>query len=306
MIFITGVNGFVGQNLSKMLIQGGHEVLGLDLTEQNHNRLGKEAKLLNFKAGSTLDKNLLTSLFSEFDIQTVIHLGMISTPAQAAKNPDLAYQSIYEGTKSLHDLAIQSGCRKFIHFSSSHVYGNANREQLAEDMELNPKSLYGKIKNETESLLRESSKRSQMITHIVRPTSLYGPYDLGKRVVSLFIEKAINGETLLISDSTSKLDFTYIDDFLNGVEKLIFDGPATNEVFNLSRGRGRTLVELAEIIKSKIGTTKYEILEGEKLNNERTRKGQLDISKAKSILGYNPTIDLEEGVELILKAEGQR
>lgn len=306
MIFITGSSGFVGQNLTKLLLEQDIPVLGLDIMEPNLKRLGNKAKDFNFVKGSTTNTELISSLLQRHKPTQVIHMGMVSTPTLALKEPEVARQSIFGGTKSLLCLAKENGCKTFIHFSSSHVYGDSDGELFSEGQTLKPKSLYGKLKKEIEDFLMENFQNSNsekgMVTHIIRPTSLYGPFDPGKRVVSLFIEKALKGEEFVIKDTKSKLDFTYIDDFTEGVLQLLKSELNEGQAFNLARGQGRTLLELAQIIKGLIPQTQY-LCEDSDIEGT-TKKGQLDISRAKSTFGFNPKTSLETGVKRILKEEG--
>lgn len=305
MIFITGASGFVGQNLTKLLLEQGNSILGLDKLDPDLKRLGNKAENFKFVRGSTIDTNLLSSLFLRYKPTYVIHMGMFSTPAQALKEPALARESIFEGTKVLIGLAHENDCKTFLHFSSSHVYGDPHHDYFREHDPLRPKSLYGKLKMEVELYLKENfqqgSNQSKMVTHIIRPTSLYGPFDPGKRVVSLFIEKAMKGEELVIKDTQSRLDFTYIDDFTEAIFQLLKANLQTGHTFNLSRGQGRTLLELAQIIKELVPQTTYRCEEAS--NDQVTKKGQLDISYAKSVFGFTPQTSLESGVERTLEQE---
>ncbi len=295
MIFITGVTGFIGSHLANDLHKKGERLIGLDPSPRPPEFLNKD---IQFIQGSTLDCDLLESLFQKNSIDHVFHLGMTSTPQQAQSKKDLAYESIITGTKNLLQIALKHNIKSFYFFSSSHVYGDVLMESIPENAPCNPKSYYGKLKLEAENLCLEFSQNSAMRVHIIRPTSVYGTNDPTERVVVKFIKKALKGEPIEINDQSSRMDFTYIDDFIAGINQLFNTPLLSNEVFNISRGRGRTLLELSEILKSHINDLSIV------LNNERagTKKGCLNINKAKDLFNYQPSIDLEKGVEILLEA----
>ncbi|GEM_PF-2324389 len=301
MIFITGCNGFVGQNLINKLSAQGEKVIGIDPIEQRHYN---KANSFKFLKASTLDKGLLLELFKEHKPSTIIHMGMVSTPKDALQNPELAKKSILEGSLNLMELALEFNAEKFIHFSSSHVYGDINKQSISEEETPQPKSLYGKIKWDTEQRLRKLSHSTNLRTHIIRPTSVYGPNDPGMRVVSLFIERAIKNQPLIIKDSLSRLDFTYIEDLLEGVQLLLSTELDDGITINLSRGEGRSLIDLAKVIQTHLPETIYEDQSVE--DSKKTVKGCLDIGRAKRLLGYEPKVDLEAGIKKILETQSKQ
>lgn len=295
MIFISGVAGFIGSHLANHLSLRGEKVIGFDLKSEKNPILEPNTLLYS---GSTAQKDGLSPLFERHCVRQVLHLGMASQPAEAQANPEKAKESIIEGTRQMLDLSLRHQVETFIFFSSSHVYGDVEEAAISEEANCQPKSLYGKYKLEAEKLCLDMAHDSQMRVHIIRPTSVYGPHDPAERVVTKFVKKALKGETIEINDQDSRLDFTYIDDFTKGVYQLLQANLDTNQVFNLSRGQGRSLLELAKILKEEFPHLDV------KLNDRSngTKKGCLDISKAKHFFNYNPTINLEEGVKLLIKA----
>jgi nucleoside-diphosphate-sugar epimerase len=130
---------------------------------------------------------------------------------------------------------------------------------------------------------------------IVRPSALYGPRCISRRVLQVFIENALRDQDLIIKgDGQESLDFTYIDDLISGLKALTLNEKSYGEIFNITRGKAQKLIDAAQIIKSEFPKVSVKFESRDALNPER---GTLDISKAKSLLGYAPTHDLEEGLK---------
>ena len=111
----------------------------------------------------------------------------------------------------------------------------------------------------------------------------------------MFIENALRGQDLIImGDGEESLDFTYIDDLVSGIRALTLNERAYGEIFNVTRGGAQKLIDAAEIIKGNFSNISIKFEKRDALNPER---GTLDISKAKSLLGYSPTYDLSGGLE---------
>jgi len=129
---------------------------------------------------------------------------------------------------------------------------------------------------------------------IVRPSAVYGPTDVNRRVSQIFVENALMGKPLILKGGDSALDFSYIEDVAEGFVRVALEPHGANQVFNITRGEGRTLRELADILKKMIPST--EIVE-EEVDKDIPKRGALDISKAQELIGYDPQYNLEKGLE---------
>lgn len=221
------------------------------------------------------------------DIQPdiLIHLASHSTVKQVQKDPVKAADSIIV---NLARLIEWHKPQQVIYFSSSMVYGNFN-DDVKEDQETNPTNLYGIFKKTAEDLIKSLGVNYT----IIRPSAVYGPKDKPERLIPTFFKKALKGETLEVHGDNAA-DFTYVDDVVNGVLKVINNEEAYNQTFNLTYGESHTIESLAQQIikltnsKSKINKTESE--------NIYPKRGSLNIDKIKK-LGYNPAINLEKGLK---------
>jgi len=130
---------------------------------------------------------------------------------------------------------------------------------------------------------------------IVRPSAVYGPYDIVDRVLSKFIVKAKTNEPMFINGDGLNLDFSYVDDVADGMILCATHENATNETFNITRGVSRSLLDAGNLIIKY--TNSDSILDVKPNDGLYPKRGTLDISKAKELLGYNPKVDIEEGLK---------
>ena len=134
---------------------------------------------------------------------------------------------------------------------------------------------------------------------IVRPSALYGERCISRRVGQIFIENALlNKEIIIDGDGLEKLDFTYIQDLVSGVKAIIENKESKNQVFNITFGEGRKIIDLIEILKNYFGEVKVIKKERSKLMPKR---GKLSGDKARELIGYNPAWNLEKGYNSYIK-----
>jgi UDP-glucose 4-epimerase len=190
------------------------------------------------------------------------------------------------------------GVKRFIFSSSREGYGNIDAEKLTEDMVRieNCESPYTASKVGGEAFVHAYAKCYGIDYVIVRFSNVYGMYDDSIRVVPLFIRLAQKNEPMTVFGKEKCLDFTYIDDAVSGVELILknFEN-VQGETLNLAYGEGRTIIELAEMIKKLKGSSSN-ITIGKPRTGEVIRY-VADISKAKKKLGFAPKINLDEGIK---------
>jgi nucleoside-diphosphate-sugar epimerase len=173
------------------------------------------------------------------------------------------------------------------------VYGDFATESVDEDAPCNPLGIYGAVKLGGEKLVTAYGQVFDLPYTIIRPSALYGERCISRRVGQIFIENAIRGKDLVIQgDGTDRLDFTYIEDLTQGLALVIREEASRGEIFNLTFGQGQELQKVAHIVQ--------EEFPGISIRNEPRRalvpeRGTLDVSKAKSLLGYEPAFDVDRG-----------
>jgi nucleoside-diphosphate-sugar epimerase len=129
---------------------------------------------------------------------------------------------------------------------------------------------------------------------IVRPSAVYGPFDKPNRVVNLFINKIRNNERITLQGANNLFDFTYVDDIVHGLERVV-DLKPQNETYNITRGHAHTLQNMTDMLYAKLGAEPNYIAEPKPTNYPQ--RGALDITKANEELEYFPTFDLSRGLD---------
>jgi nucleoside-diphosphate-sugar epimerase len=174
------------------------------------------------------------------------------------------------------------------------VYGDL-ADQVKEDAECNPQGQNGILKLAGEWLVKYYSRRTGLSHIIVRPSAVYGPYDVEDRVVSKFLLTAMRGGEIQVNGSDEALDFTYVDDTASGITSAALAESVTHGTYNLTRGVSHTLLAAAELAVKIVGKGTIKI-------NDRDlnfpSRGSLNIDAARRDLDYAPKFDIEQGFRL--------
>jgi dTDP-glucose 4,6-dehydratase len=173
------------------------------------------------------------------------------------------------------------------------IYGHYT-DGTKEDGDSKPNNLYGESKLVAERFTKHYHTHYGVEYNIIRPSGVYGPGDMDDRVLSKFFAKAMANETIEVHDGSNKVDFTYIDDTANGIVKCAL-GNHNNMSFNITAGHAITLRDAAERIIALTGSKSKIVDIG--MNKIYPRRGTLDISRAKELLGYKPQTGFDEGLK---------
>lgn len=303
-IFITGGEGFIGSHLIDGLIKLGFKVASYDahLNFIENSRYYKKCFNLRKKylkkpskiyVGDIRNEDNLQKSLQDFNPEIIVHLAALPMARVSEKYNDHMKTINLDGTINVLNAFEQSKAKKIIYTSSSMVYGHFRQSPQKEDTILTPENLYGATKAAGEYFVKLSKKEWV----IVRPTSVYGLTDCANRVTQLLIDSAsLKRPTWIIKGET--LDFSYIEDVVEGFIKCILLPQAVGNTFNISKSDGPAVSEFARIIKKYFPDFQYEVKDPDK---QQVWRGSLDITKAKKILGFNPKFDLEKGIAAILK-----
>ena len=173
------------------------------------------------------------------------------------------------------------------------VYGDFKKKTIKENDQCNPIGIYGNLKLAGEMMVKSYSNIFQFPYTIIRPSALYGERCVSRRVGQIFIENAIQNKPITLQGSKSeKLDFTYIEDLIKGIELCCRKKGSINQTFNLTYGRGRPISKLVEILSSEFPNLKIHYSGRDKFMPIR---GTLSIKKAEKILGFKSNYPLEIG-----------
>jgi len=257
--------------------------------------------------GDTTDRGLLKISLKEHNPDVIIHLAALPIANVSNTYPEEARVNILEGTITLMDVIRELNLKidRVVYTSSSMVYGDFLRDEnkriihAKENQMCDPLGIYGAMKLAGEYIVKVYSKRFDIPYVIIRPSAVYGPTDCNRRVVEIFITNSLKGKELMLDNGgLHQLDFSYVEDVAKGFVLAANSDKALYETFNITRGEGRSIKELAEVISRLVPNVK--IIE-KKADVYRPNRGSLNISKARKLLGYNPEYSLEEGMKKYLE-----
>jgi UDP-glucose 4-epimerase len=307
-VFIAGGAGFIGSYLTKEFIDDGYKVYIYDKNIQyfypltkyslhsmkyRHDFLLKGAEQIR---GNTLDVNDLRRNLIRIAPEYVINLAALPLAVTAVKNTEEAYNSILTTSHNFMEIFRDNNfLEKYVHISSSMIYGDFQSNPNPESANKSPKEIYGSMKLASEYLVLGYSQRFNINTAIIRPSAVYGPTDNNQRVLQKFIEAAIEGgEIKVYNPSSNFLDFTYVKDIALGIKAVTLANTNSGDIFNVTRGEGRSLQEVINILMSKFDN--LNVIVKDDTSGIYPKRGALDISHARAKANFSPEYDLEKGM----------
>jgi nucleoside-diphosphate-sugar epimerase len=314
-IALIGGAGFIGYNLALALAQRGASVDIIDGLQvnnlltfasgnggvQDHDlymRIISQRLELIRKAGINLhvqdarDYHALSRILSQVKPQVIVQLAAVAHAGRSNKDPYSTFDHSLRTLENALDWA-REGAEHFIFFSSSMAYGNFQTPEVDEEHPLKPIGIYGALKVAGEKIVIAYQQVFDLTYTIIRPSALYGPGCVSRRVGQVFIESALKRTKLRVDgDGGERLDFTYIDDLVEGVCLTITKPAARNQVFNMTYGSSRSIQDLVDIVKEHFPDVQVESIERDNLMPFR---GTLSVAKAARLLGYAPKNPIEVG-----------
>jgi UDP-glucose 4-epimerase len=208
-------------------------------------------------------------------------------------NPALGSRVMSEGLINLLEVSNFYDVRKFIYISSSMVYGDF-KDDVKEDYECKPQGQYGILKLAGEWLVKDYTRRTNLVHTIIRPSAVYGPLDVEDRVISKFILRAMRGQPLQVNGAQETLDFTYVDDAADGIVAAALSDNTDNKTYNITKSHSHSLLDAANLAVKVAG--KGEIIVGNR-DLDFPSRGALNIDAARRDFGFDPKIDVEQGFQ---------
>lgn len=295
-ILVTGGSGFLGSHLCEALLSLGHEVICVDnFYTGNRKNIHQLTKYSDFEL---IRHDVTFPLYLEID--GIFNLACPASPVHYQKNPVQTLKTSVHGAINMLGLAKRTGAR-ILQASTSEVYGDPTVSPQSEEYwgNVNPigiRACYDEGKRAAETLFFDSRRQFGTDIRVARIFNTYGPrmaIDDG-RVVSNFINQALRSEPLtLFGDGLQTRSFCYVDDLIQGLLKLFFTEDISGPV-NLGNPEPITMLQLAkEILELTQSTSKIEFLD---LPQDDPLQREPEISKAKSLLGWEPIVNRETGL----------
>lgn len=288
-IAITGVNGFIGQHLSKALIRKGYAVTGI----------GKEDKSVIprvlYHKGDVLNKKFLGKII--YDCDAIVHLAALTSHKDIVDNQLKTQKINLNGTKNILDIFIKSKAKKFIYPSTGKVYGNIRYLPIDENHPTQPQNILGKLKLEVEDLIKSYETQQKKLI-IFRAFNVYGHGQDENFLIPTILKQLSDGKReIILGDVKAKRDYVYIDDlvsaFVLAIEKKL---PPGVSIYNICTGKESSASQIVNMI-SKIKGIDIKI----KVNPALIRGDEMkeeygSFEKAKRVLGWEPKVNFKDGL----------
>ena len=308
--FITGGAGFIGFYLSKLLLEKGARVIGIDNLNDYYEVSLKESRLAilkefpsyHFVKGDIADKDVVFQIFQEYTPEIVVNLAAQAGVRYSIDNPDAYIHSNIVGFFN-----ILEGCRHFpvehlVFASSSSVYGGNKKVPFStEDQVDKPVSLYAATKKSNELMAYSYSKLYKIPLTGLRFFTVYGPMGRPDMAYFKFAKKIMAGEPIQIYNNGDMLrDFTYIDDIIAGVENILCNPPTADEdgalykIYNIGNNKPEKLMDYIAVLEKCLGKeARKEYLPMQPGDVYET---YADVSGLMEDYGFKPSTTIEEGL----------
>ena len=300
-ILVTGGAGFIGSHLCEKLLQMGNEVLCLDnfFTGRRANIL----HLLDNHYFEVIRHDVVNAIYLEVD--RIYNLACPASPVHYSHNAIKTIKTNVMGTLNMLGLAKRVGAR-ILQASTSEIYGDPEVHPQREDYRgnvntLGPRSCYDEGKRVAETLMMDYHRQNNVDIRIARLFNTYGPRMLADdgRVVSNFIVQALNGREITIyGDGSQTRSFCFVDDMTDALIALMEQENDTGPV-NLGNPEETTMLELArQVLQLCDAYSEFAYLP---LPVDDPKRRRPDITKAKALLGWEPTTSLEDGLKMTIE-----
>ena len=329
-VLVTGAAGFIGSNLVKRLLNESNDctIIGFDncndyydvsLKEYRINELNsiKSHNSYRFIKGDLIDKELLESLFNEYHFDIVVNLAAQAGVRYSITNPDAYINSNIIGFYNILELCRHYPVEHLVYASSSSVYGGNKKVPFSTDDKVdNPVSLYAATKKSNELLAHAYSKLYNIPSTGLRFFTVYGPAGRPDMAYFGFTNKLIKGETIEIFNfGNCKRDFTYVDDIVEGVMRVMEKAPAKQtgedglplppyKVYNIGNSNPENLLDFVqilseELVRAKVLPIDYDFKAHMKLVPMQPGDVPItyaDTSELEKDFGFKPHTTLREGL----------
>src|SRR3954447_1202072 len=307
-IALIGGAGFIGHNMALEMKSRGadvHVIDGLEVNNLVHIAALRDTPNRSLYLGVLLERlerldaagvplhrqdardyHGLTLKLNKIQPDTVVHLAAVAHANRSNKDPYSTFDHSLRTLENALDWSRGVDLERFVFFSSSMVYGNFRSPEVSEDHPLDPIGIYGALKLAGERLVIAYQQVFGLDYTNIRPSALYGPGCVSRRVSQIFIENALVGDKLRVDGlGDERIDFSWIDDVVDGVVRAIAHPGSRNQALNITTGAARQLRELIEIVQDHFPEVEVEYVERDAL---RPFRGTLNIDRARELIGYDP------------------
>jgi UDP-glucuronate 4-epimerase len=302
-ILVTGAAGFIGSHLIEALLKRGDAVTGVDNFDTYYDPSVKRVNLLparrhdafTFHEADICDADRMASILEERAPDVIVHLAARAGVRPSIEDPALYYRVNVDGTRVVLDAALEQGVGHLVLASSSSVYSGSTRLPYREDEPADrPLSPYAATKRAMELLGHTYAHLHGMNLTLLRFFTAYGPRQRPDMAIHKFARLIDSGQAIPMFGSGDSLrDYTYIGDIVDGVVRAV-DRPFPYEIINLGAGETNDLRTMIRVLADAMG--KMAVIDEQPSQPGDAPATHADVSRARDLLGYAPSVSLDEGI----------
>lgn len=302
-ILITGGSGFIGSRIAESLQAKGHDVSVLDLNRPR-------VKGVSFTSGSVLEIDAVDKAVKDCD--AVFHLAAMMGVWNTEQHPIATLDVNILGTRNVLESCRKNGVKKILLTSSSEYYGEPVRTPLSEDDLPRPKSAYGVTKVACEYYVRSYGTEYGLDYSLVRYFNVYGPGQSDAFVLPKFVGLALEGKPLTVYGDGGQIRcFAHVQDVVEGTLLAFFSEAGSKQTFNIGNdSEPLTMSEAATRVLKLVGSDAKPVFvpleQTDRSSAREIYKRIPDISKARKMLGYEPKVTLDEGIQTLIDYRKKR
>jgi UDP-glucose 4-epimerase len=291
-VLITGGLGFVGSHIADSLAkQNERRIFVYDVSTRD-NGTGN----ITIRQGDIFDTDRLLKTMIDGEISDVVHMVGLASVPMCKENPDTSLKLNVASVQAVLEAMRQSKAERIVFPSTAAIYGASNGPKVNEEIQPEPRTVYGSHKLAAEKLIHEYAENYGFKPTILRLFNVYGDLEKEQGVISLFLRKAIAHEPLIIRGGDQLRDFVFLHDVVKAFSNTLDNTQSHNQTINVGSGVGVTINEIAQMVHQNIPATqiKYEPPNG----NEYSIYA--DIQRMKKILAFTPVAP-ETGISAFIK-----
>ena len=322
---VTGAAGFIGMHVTRRLLEADQSVVGLDNLNSYYDPRLKEARLkaltgfseFQFEPADIVDRKRMAELFAHYRFARVVHLAAQAGLRHSLTDPHAYIDANLVGFANVLEGCRHSGCRHLLYASSSSVYGANTRMPLrTSDNVDHPLNLYGASKKANELMAHAYAHLFALPVTGLRFFSVYGPWGRPDMAMWLFTEAICDGAPVrLFNAGDLRRDFTYIDDVIEAVVRLLEQPPTPNpawssdaadaatssapwRVYNIGSSRPIEVLEIVRLIEREMGKTA--LIEPLSMQPGDVLETYADCAELERAIGFRPKTPIEDGIRLFV------
>jgi NAD dependent epimerase/dehydratase len=301
-VLVTGADGFIGSHLTELLVSKGYEVKALSQYNSfnnwgwlEHVNCKEDIELIT---GDIRDPYFCISICK--DVETVFHLAALIGIPFSYISPDSYLETNVKGTLNMCEAARKSKIEKFIHTSTSEVYGTAKYVPINEDHPLQPQSPYSASKIAADAIAMSFYNSYGFPLAIARPFNTFGPRQSARAVIPTIITQIASGiETIKLGDTSPTRDFTYVEDICKGFLALAENKNSIGHTVNIGSNFEISILDVFLLIKDLMHSETDIFSEEIRVRPKKSEVKRLwcDNTKIEELTGFKPQIDIKEGLK---------